>query len=109
MLQGATEIALTNLDVLGYLDKIPVCVGYMINGEIVNEFPETCLLKYAEPMYEYLDGWKCDTSAIRAYDDLPAEAKNYVEFIESRIGVPITMISNGPKRGDIIFRKSACK
>lgn len=109
MLQGATEIALTNLDVLGYLDKIPVCVGYRINGEIVDEFPETRLLQYAEPMYEYLDGWKCDISAIRGYGDLPAEAKNYVEFIESRIGVPITMISNGPKRSDIIFRKSSCK
>lgn len=109
MLQGATEIALTNLDVLGYLDKIPVCVGYRINGEIVNEFPETSRLQYAEPMYEYLDGWKCGISAICSYDDLPAEAKNYVEFIESRIGVPITMISNGPKRSDIIFRKSACK
>ena len=109
MLQGAAEIALTNLDVLGYLDKIPVCVGYRINGEIVNEFPETYLLNYAEPIYEYLDGWKCDISSIRSYGDLPAETKSYVEFIESRIGVPITMISNGPKRGNIIFRKSTYK
>lgn len=109
MLQGASEIALTNLDVLGYLDKISVCVGYRINGEIVNEFPETYLLNFAEPIYEYLDGWKCNISAIRDYGDLPAEAKSYVEFIESRIGVPITMISNGPKRGDVILRKGTYK
>lgn len=108
MVQGATEIALTNLDVLGYLDKIPVCVGYRINGEITEKFPETYLLNAAEPVYEYLDGWKCDISDIGDYSMLPKNARAYVEFIEKKIGVPITMISTGPKREQIIYR-TACK
>lgn len=108
MVQGATEIALTNLDVLGYLDKIPVCVGYRINGEITEKFPETYLLSSAEPVYEYLDGWKCGISDISDYSMLPKNACAYVEFIEKKIGVPITMISTGPKREQIIYR-TACK
>ncbi|MDE7194002.1 MAG: adenylosuccinate synthase [Oscillospiraceae bacterium] len=109
MVQGAAEAALTMLDVLGFLDRIPVCVGYMINGKTTDKFPETHQLSVAEPIYEYIDGWKCDISGIGSWDDLPAEAKRYVEFIEDRIGVPITMISNGPRREQIIFRKVANK
>lgn len=109
MVQGATEVALTMLDVLGYLDKIPVCVAYRINGEITEKFPETYLLDDAEPVYEYLNGWKCDISDICSYDDLPEAAKSYIEFIEKRIGVPITMISNGPKRDQIIYRNTDYK
>ncbi len=108
MLQGATEAVLTMLDVLGYLDKIPVCVGYKINGKVTEEFPETYLLENAEPVYEYLNGWKCDISGITDYSELPGNARAYVRFIENKISVPITMISNGPKRSQIIYRKNAC-
>ena len=103
MLQGAAEAALTMLDVLSFLDRIPVCVGYRINGAITDKFPETYMLDKAEPVYEYLDGWKSDISGIRDYDRLPEAAKKYVRFIEDRIGVPITMISNGPRREQIIL------
>lgn len=106
MIQGTTEIALTMLDVLGYLDKIPVCVGYKINGEITDRFPETYLLDSALPVYEYLDGWSCDISKASDYESLPKAAKSYVDFIEKRVGVPVTMISNGPKRSQILYRKS---
>jgi len=104
MIQGTTEVALSLLDVLGYLDKIPVCVGYDIDGDITDEFPTTNKLNRAKPIYEYLEGWKCDISSIKSYEKLPIQAKKYVEFIEERLGYPITMISNGPKRNDIIFR-----
>ncbi|NLT39996.1 MAG: adenylosuccinate synthase [Clostridiales bacterium] len=104
ILQGTTEVALTVLDVLGYLDKIPVCTAYDIDGEITEQFPVTRLLKRAKPVYEYLEGWKCDIRSVRSYADLPERAKDYVEFIESKLGFPIKMISNGPKRDDIIFR-----
>lgn len=107
MIQGATEIALTMLDVLGYLDKIPVCVGYSISGKVTNKFPETYLLSKAAPVYEHLDGWKCDISNIADYKDLPENAKKYVDFIEKQLRVPVTMISNGAKRNQIIYRKSA--
>ncbi len=103
MLQGAAEAALTMLDVLSFLDRIPVCVGYRINGAITDKFPETYMLDKAEPVYEYLDGWKSDISGIRDYDRLPEAAKKYVRFIEDRIGVPITMISNGSRREQIIL------
>lgn len=106
MIQGTTEVALTMLDVLGYLDRIPVCVGYRIDGEITDKFPENHLLSRAEPVYEYLDGWKCDISGITEYDRLPEAAKRYVDFIEELIGVPITLISNGPKRIQILRRKA---
>ncbi len=102
--QGATEVALTVVDVLGYLDEIPVCIGYEYNGEIIKDFPVTSKLSQCKPVYEVLPGWKCETKGIRKYEDLPENLRNYVEFIEKQIGVPITMVSNGPKREDIIYR-----
>lgn len=104
-LQGATDVAFTVLDVLGYLDEIPVCVGYEIDGQVTTEFPVTALLEKAKPVYETLPGWKCDIRGIRKYEDLPENCRNYVEFIEKQIGFPITMVSNGPGRNDIIFRE----
>lgn len=109
MVQGATEAALTMLDVLGYFDKIPVCVGYKTDGKITDKFPETYMLNSAEPVYEYLDGWKCDISDISDYNDLPQAAKEYVDFIEMHIGIPINMISNGPNRNQIIYRNKGSK
>lgn len=103
-LQGATDVALTVLDVLGYLDEIPVCTGYEIDGKVTDEFPTTTLLKKAKPVYEKLPGWKCDIHGIRNYDELPENCRKYVEFIEEKIGFPITMVSNGPGRNDIIYR-----
>ena len=104
MLQGATEIALTNLDVLGYLDRIPVCVSYCTNGKITRNFPQTDLLKASRPVYEYLNGWNCDISGCSQYEELPEAAKNYIRFIEDQIGVPVSIISVGPKRKQTIFR-----
>lgn len=106
-IQGTTDVAFTVLDVLGYLDKIPVCVGYEIDGEITTDFPVTTKLEKAKPVLEVLDGWKCYIRGIKNYEDLPENCRRYIEFIESRIGFPITMVSNGPKRDDIIYRKSA--
>ena len=103
-IQGTTDVAFTVLDVLGYLDKIPVCVGYEIDGEVTTEFPTTQKLEKAKPVLEVLDGWKCDIRGIRKYEDLPENCRKYIEFVEERIGFPITMISNGPKREDIIYR-----
>lgn len=103
-LQGATDVVLTVLDALGYLDEIPVCVGYEIDGEITTEFPATAQLKKAKPVYEVLPGWKCDITGIRKYEELPENCRKYVEFIEEKIGYPITMVSNGPGRQDIIYR-----
>lgn len=105
-LQGTTDVAFTVLDVLGYLDEIPVCVGYEIDGEVTTEFPVTYKLEKAKPVYEKLPGWKCDIRGIKSYEDLPENCRAYIEFIEKRIGYPITMISNGPAREDIIYRKS---
>lgn len=102
--QGATEAVLTAIDVLGYLDKVPVCVGYEIDGTVSDVFPVTAKLAKAKPVYEYLPGWKTNLRGIRKFEDLPVEAQNYVLFIEKRIGVPITMVSNGPNRDEIIFR-----
>ncbi len=102
--QGTTDVAFTVLDVLGYLDEIPVCVAYDIDGEITEEFPTTGLLEKAKPVIEKLPGWKCDIRGIRKYEDLPENCRNYIEFIEKKIGYPITMISNGPGRDDIIYR-----
>ena len=104
-LQGTTDVAFTVLDVLGYLDEIPVCTGYEIDGEVTTEFPVTRLLEKAKPVYEILPGWKCDIRGIKNYEELPENCRNYVEFIEKQIGFPITMVSNGPGRDDIIFRK----
>lgn len=103
-LQGTTEVAFTVLDVLGYLDKIPVCVGYEIDGEVTTDFPVTTKLEKAKPVYEVLDGWNCDIRGIKKYSDLPENCRKYIEFCEKQIGFPISMISNGPKRDDIIIR-----
>ena len=103
-LQGTTDVAFTVLDVLGYLDEIPVCTGYEIDGKVTTEFPTTTLLKKAKPVLETLPGWKCDIRGIKKYEDLPENCRKYVEFVEKHIGFPITMISNGPGRDDIIYR-----
>lgn len=105
-LQGTTDVAFTVLDVLGYLDEIPVCVGYEVDGEVTTEFPVTCKLEKAKPVLQKMPGWKCDIRGIRRYEDLPENCRRYVEFIEDQIGYPITMVSNGPGREDIIYRKS---
>ena len=103
-LQGTTDVAFTVLDVLGYLDEIPVCTGYEINGEVTTEFPVTSLLEKAKPVLTKLPGWKCD---IKKYEELPENCRKYIEFIEGQIGYPITMVSNGPGRDDIIYRESS--
>ena len=103
-MQGTTDVAFTVLDVLGYLDEIPVCVGYEIDGQVTTNFPVTHLLEKAKPVYKTLPGWKCDIRGIRKYEDLPENCRNYIEFVEKEIGFPITMISNGPGREDIIYR-----
>lgn len=104
-IQGATEVAFTVLDVLGYLDEIPVCIGYEIDGEVTKEFPTTVKLEKAKPVLTTLPGWKCDIRGIRKYEELPENCRNYIEFVEKEIGVPITMVSNGPGRDDIIMRE----
>ena len=103
-MQGTTDVAFTVLDVLGYLDEIPVCVAYDIDGEITTEFPTTALLEKAKPVIETLPGWKCDIRGIKNYEDLPENCRKYIEFVEEKIGFPITMVSNGPSRDDIIYR-----
>ena len=108
-LQGTTDVAFTVLDVLGYLDEIPVCVGYEVDGEVTEEFPVTWKLEKAKPVLEKLSGWKCDIRGIKKYEDLPENCRKYVEFVEKHIGYPITMISNGPGRDDIIYRESPLK
>lgn len=104
-IQGATDVAFTVLDVLGYLDEIPVCVGYEIDGQVTTDFPTTYLLSKAKPVYETLSGWKCDIRGIKKYEDLPENCRKYIEFVEKHIECPITMVSNGPGRDDIIYRK----
>ena len=104
MIQGTTEVAFTVLDPLGYLDEIPVCVGYEIDGKVTDRFPCTSKLEKAKPVIKKLPGWKCDITGIREFDKLPAEAQNYVNEIEKLIGFPITYVSNGPGREDIIKR-----
>jgi len=103
-IQGATDVAFTVLDVLGYLDEIPVCTGYEIDGKVTTEFPATVNLKKAKPVYTVLPGWKQEIRGIKNYDELPLNCRKYIEFIEEQIGFPITMISNGPSRHDIIYR-----
>ena len=102
--QGATEVALTVLDVLGYLDELPVCVGYEIDGKVTKDFPTTNMLKKAKPVYEVLPGWKSDIRGITEYAKLPENCRKYIEFIEKELGVPIKMVSNGPGRHEIIYR-----
>ena len=104
-MQGATQVSLTVLDVLGYLDELPICVGYEIDGKITRDFPVTAELKKAKPVYEKLPGWKCEIKGIREYNELPENCRKYIEFIEKELGVPVTMVSNGPGRKDIIYRK----
>lgn len=108
-LQGTTDVAFTVLDVLGYLDEIPVCVGYEIDGEVTTDFPVTYKLERAKPVLQTLPGWKSDIRGIRKYEDLPENCRNYIEFIERQIEYPITMVSNGPGREDIIYRESSLK
>ncbi|WP_281085795.1 adenylosuccinate synthase [Eubacterium ruminantium] len=105
-MQGATDVAFSVLDVLGYLDEIPVCVGYDIDGEVTTDFPTTAKLKKAKPVYKVLPGWKTEIRGIKKYEDLPENCRKYIEFIEKEIGFPITMISNGPSRDDIIYRNN---
>ncbi len=103
-LQGTTDVAFTVVDVLGYLDEIPVCTGYEIDGKVTTEFPVTSQLEKAKPVLEVLPGWKCDIRGIKKYEDLPENCRKYIEFVEEHIGYPITMVSNGPGRDDIIYR-----
>ena len=103
-LQGTTDVAFTVVDVLGYLDEIPVWTGYEIDGKVTTEFPVTNQLEKAKPVLEVLPGWKCDIRGIKKYEDLPENCRKYIEFVEEHIGYPITMVSNGPGRDDIIYR-----
>ncbi len=104
-MQGADRIALTKLDVLSYLDRIPVCVAYDIDGEITKSFPTGERLNRAKPVIEYVDGWKCDISACRSYDELPDAAKNYIRFIEKAIDAPIWLVSVGAEREAYFYMK----
>lgn len=104
-MQGATSIALTKLDILSYMDKIPVCTKYEVNGEFTNEFPFPTLLPDAKPVIEYMDGWKTDISGVRKWEDLPENARKYVEYIEKEIGCFIEYVSVGPERDSIIIRE----
>lgn len=104
-IQGATEAALTVLDVLGYLDELHICIGYEIDGKVTKDFPTTSLLNKAKPVYTSLPGWKCEIRGIEKYEDLPENCRKYIEFIEKELETPITMVSNGPGREDIIYRK----
>ena len=102
--QAATNVALTKLDVLSYLDRIPVCTHYYVDGKLTDEFPFPSLLSSAKPVVEYMDGWKCDISGVRKWEDLPENARRYVEFIEEQIGCHIGYVSVGPERDSIIIR-----
>ena len=105
-MQGATEVAFTVLDVLGYLDVVPVCVGYEIDGVVTKDFPTTVKMSKAKPVYQNLPGWKQEIRGIKTYDELPENCRKYIEFIEKELEVPITLISNGPGRNDIIKRQA---
>ena len=104
MLQGTTKVALTLIDVLSYLDEIPVCTGYELDGKVITDFPVTNLLNRSKPIFTMLDGWKCDIKDVKNYDDLPEKAKKYIEFIEAKLGYTIGYISTGPKRDSCIVR-----
>ncbi len=105
-LQGTTDVVFTVLDVLGYLEEIPVCVGYEIDGEVTTDFPTTGKLEKAKPVLKKLAGWKSDIRGIRTYEELPENCRRYIEFVEEQIGYPITMVSNGPGREDIIYKNT---
>ena len=104
LMQGATEIALTKLDVLSYLDKIPVCTQYEVGGALIDNFPNGSMLAEAKPHYEYVEGWHCDISGCRSFDELPKAARNYVEMIEKAVGCPIKYVSVGAGRDEYIER-----
>lgn len=104
MVQGATQVAMTCLDVLGYLDEIKVVTGYEIDGQMTDVFPVPARLNRAKAVYTTLPGWKCDIRGCTEYEELPEQAKDYVDFIEQQIGVPITLVSTGPKREEITRR-----
>ena len=106
-MQGATEVALTVLDVLGYLDELPICIGYEIDGKVTKDFPATHELKKAKPVYTTLPGWKSEIRGITKYEELPENCRKYIEFIEKELEVPITMVYNGPGRHEIIYRQSS--
>ncbi|NTV79115.1 MAG: adenylosuccinate synthetase, partial [Clostridiales bacterium] len=108
-IQGTTDVAFTVLDVLGYLDTIPVCIGYEIDGKVTTDFPTTGLLEKAKPVLKEFAGWKQEIRGIHTYEELPEKCREYVDFIEEQIGYPITMVSNGPGRDDIIYRTSKLK
>jgi len=105
MVQGATECVLTNLDVLGYLERIPVCTAYEVDGQIITDFPSTPTLMRAKPVYTYLPGWMCDVRGVTEWDKLPENCQKYITFIEKELEVPIRMISTGPKRSEMLYRK----
>jgi len=102
--QGATTIALTKLDILSYMDKIPVCAHYELDGQQTDEFPFPVCLQDAKPVIEYVDGWKCDISKVRSWDELPENARNYVEYVERAIGCHIGYVSVGAERDSLIIR-----
>ena len=103
-IQGATEVALTKLDILSYMDEVPVCTQYELDGQVTDDFPFPAVIGRAKPVIKTMPGWKCDISGVRKYEDLPAEAKNYIEFIEKNIGCRISYVSVGASRDEIIYR-----
>ena len=102
--QGATSIALTKLDILSYMDKIPVCAAYEIDGQITRDFPFPALLEQAKPVMEYRPGWQCDISGARTWEQLPQAARDYVAYVEQAIGCPIGYVSVGAERDSLIVR-----
>ena len=103
-MQGATNIALTKLDVLSYMEKIPLCARYELSGEQTDEFPFPVLQQDAKPVVEYMDGWQCDISGARSWEELPEAARRYVEYVEQAIGCHIGYVSVGPERDSLIIR-----
>ena len=103
-IQGATEVALTKLDILSYMDEIPVCTQYELDGQVTDDFPFPAVIGRTKPVIKTMPGWKCDISGVRKYEDLPAEARNYIEFIEKSIGCRISYVSVGASRDEIIYR-----
>ena len=106
-MQGTSQVALTVIDVLGYLDEIPICVGYEIDGKVTKDFPTTYQLEKAKPVLETMPGWKCEIRGIKNYEELPENCRRYIERIEELIEAPVTMVSNGPERHEIIHRTSS--
>ena len=104
-MQGATSIALTKLDILSYMDSIPVCTQYSIYGKLTEDFPYPAALEKAEPVCENLPGWKCDISSVRRWEDLPENARRYVEYVEKAVGCRVEYISVGARREEYIHRE----